>query len=311
MPFVKRTYEIREPIASFLFLMRCGYTQAQAQKIIDKGRLTQDTRIIKKGETICGRVQLCEFVPSALDLEPIFANAEFCVYDKPHNLLIHPKGAYTHISLNDALKSRYGANANAVHRLDKQTSGLVLCALNKTSERELKILMQNKGIHKEYLAIVEGKIIDSVFIDESISTQKISPYKTESTLDKGHKKDLWIKSIISPQGKSAQTRIIPIKYNQKHNTSLVRAIPLTGRTHQIRLHLSHLGHRILGDPLYGVSEEKSRAYLDSKLSSDEYERCFGAPYLCLNAYSLKFAFRGEKYAFFSKIDLIESRLKKP
>lgn len=290
MPFVKKMYEIAKPIPAFLFLMReLGYTQAQAQKILDKQRLMQNDRPVSKAECICGEVELCEFEALDLGLEPLFYNEDFCVYDKPHNLLIHPKGRFFHYSLNDALKSRFGRGANVVHRLDRQTSGLVLCAINPGSESALKDLMFSRRVKKTYRAIVEGELKDEICIDKPIATQK----------NKGG--DLCIRSVITPEGKSSQTQIVPLGYDERTHTTLVEAIPLTGRTHQIRLHLSHIGHRILGDPLYGVSDEHSRIYLaHPELGIEEYREYFGAPYLCLNAYALEFEFLRKEYVFESK-----------
>ncbi|MCX2717943.1 RluA family pseudouridine synthase [Helicobacter sp. MIT 21-1697] len=289
MPFVTNSYHITQPTPAFLFLMRHrGYTQAQAQKILDKKRLKQHNRIITKNEIICGQVELSEFEACDISLEPLFFNEDFCIYDKPHNLLTHPKGRFYHYSLNDALKSRFGNSAHTIHRLDKQTSGLVLCAINPQSEQELKKLISSRQIHKTYYAIVEGKLTQEYLIDEPIALQK-------------HKgTDLSIKSIISPYGKPSRTQLYPLAYHSPTDSTLVRAVPLTGRTHQIRLHCAHIGHRILGDPLYGVKEEYSRFYLESPLlPPHQYESYFGAPHLCLNAHTLAFAFRDKHYRFTS------------
>lgn len=288
MPFVNTPYHIKEPILAFLWLMReRGYTQAQAQKILDKHRLTKDNRPIKKAEKICGNVELNEFVPSSIphlpNIEPLFYNDDFCIYDKPHNLLTHPKGRFLHYSLNDLLKSRFGTHSNALHRLDKQTSGLVLCSINPKSKKILESLMQTRAISKGYCAIVRGKVKGEILINEPIMTQK-------------HKGDLSIKSIISHKGKESRTLIRPLAYYK--DSTLIYALALTGRTHQIRLHCAYIGHRILGDPLYGVSKDKSRFYLDTpNLSPNQHKALFDAPFLCLNAYSLRFAFKGSDYHF--------------
>lgn len=288
MPFVNTPYHIKEPILAFLWLMReRGYTQAQAQKILDKHRLMQNNRPISKAEKICGDVELSEFVPSSIPhlphIEPLFYNDDFCLYDKPHNLLTHPKGRFYHYSLNDILKSRFGTHANALHRLDKQTSGLVLCSINPKSKKILESLMQNRAISKGYCAIVEGRVKREILIDKPIMTQK-------------QKGDLSIKSIISQKGKESYTLIRPLAYYK--DSTLIYALALTGRTHQIRLHCAYIGHRILGDPLYGVSEKKSRFYLETPhLSQSQHQALFGAPFLCLNAYTLRFSFQGSDYHF--------------
>lgn len=295
MPFVTNTYVIKQPILAFLFLMReLGYTQKQAQKILDKKRLSQDNKSVHKAQRICGEVALSEFSAQDIALEPLFFNKHFCVYDKPHNLLTHPKGRFFHYSLDDALKSRFGRNANVLHRLDKETSGLVLCAINDESKLELKALMQEKHIKKSYIAIVEGHLRDEVQVNAPILTNHKSGI------------DLSIKSRINAKGKDSSTILTPIKYDSTTDSTLIRAIPLTGRTHQIRLHCAHIGHRILGDPLYGIDCAKARIYLENKrLSLDEYKALFGARHLCLNANMIEFSFRGEVFCFKSGIDFAE------
>lgn len=291
MPFVKRTYNIAQPIKAFLFLIRhIGYDEKSAQRAIDKGYLSQNGHIIVKNEYICGQVELNSFESCDIGLEPLFHNDDFCIYDKPHNLLTHPKGRFYHYSLEDALKSRFGRHAKILHRLDKQTSGLLLCAINTRSEKSLKRLMQSGAVRKSYYAIVSGKLEQKRLIDMPIATQK----------HKGG--DLCIKSIVCDNGKPSRTFIRPIHYNSHLNATLICATALTGRTHQIRVHCDFIGHRILGDPLYGVKEAHSRQYLARKiLSLSQYAAYFGAPYLCLNARKLEFDFDGVHYDFQSAL----------
>ncbi len=289
MPFITKIFDISESLPAYKFVMQtlqCNINQAQ--KILDKGRVRQQDSPIKKNQRIIGKIELSYFEPCDIGLKPLFTNENFCVFDKPHDLLIHPKGRYYHYSLNDALKYHFGHQANAIHRLDKETSGLVLCATNPQSEVSLKNLMMQHQIHKTYLAKVEGKLTQEIFIDEPIITQKHLGG------------DLCIKSAIDAKGKPSQTQIQPLKYDKDSDTSLVRAIPLTGRTHQIRLHLSHIGHRILGDPLYGVEKAYSRDYLAGILTPKQYALFFGAPHLCLNAHTLHFTFQQRSYHFQSK-----------
>lgn len=285
MPFVTKHYYLKEPIAAFLFLMReRGYSLKAAQRAIDKAYLRQNGRKVVKNEILSGAVQLDEFQATDINLAPLYANEDFCVYDKPHNLLSHPKGRFYHYSLNDALKSRFGNTASILHRLDKQTSGLLLCSINPKTQKELKKLMEQRAVSKIYRAIIQGRLKEEILIDEPISTQ----------MRKGG--DLCIKSIICKNGKPSRTLVRPIAYDTTSDSTLVEAIPLTGRTHQIRLHCAFIGHRILGDPLYGVKEEYSRIYLENPQLS-QYTQYFGAPYLCLNAYQLNFSFKANFYSF--------------
>lgn len=125
-----------------------------------------------------------------------------------------------------------------VHRLDQGTSGIVLFALNANAHREFSMMFEKGEIKKTYLAIVKGNAKNQI-IDAPI-------FKLPTT-----KKN---KSVINAEkGKPAQTIIKSLK--EKNGISLVEAVPLTGRTHQIRVHLSSIGCPLLGDPLYGGPKE--------------------------------------------------------
>ncbi len=107
-------------------------------------------------------------------------------------------------------------------------------------------------------------------------------------------KDLRIRSQISPLGKPSITLVEPLSYNPFLDISLLKITPLTGRTHQIRLHLSSVDHRIVGERLYGVADEEARGYLQLKRENH-------APLLMLHAASLEFEFKGAIYEIISPI----------
>lgn len=107
-------------------------------------------------------------------------------------------------------------------------------------------------------------------------------------------KDLRIRSKISPLGKPSITLVEPLSYNPFLDISLLKITPLTGRTHQIRLHLSSVGHRIVGERLYGVADEEARGYLQLKRENN-------APLLMLHAFRLGFEFKGANYKITSQM----------
>lgn len=107
-------------------------------------------------------------------------------------------------------------------------------------------------------------------------------------------KDLRIRSKISPLGKPSITLVEPLSYNPFLDISLLKITPLTGRTHQIRLHLSSINHRIVGEGLYGVADENAREYLQLKRENN-------APLLMLHASSLEFGFKGANYKITSQM----------
>lgn len=289
MPFIKENFYLKDKIKAIRFLQdRLGVSLKEAQKIIDKGRISLNNKVfLDKSGYLLGEVNLSYFKPLDLNLKPIFQTSDFAIFDKPADLLTHPKGRFHHISLLDSARYMLGKEANPINRLDKETSGILLVSKNKQSEIKLKELFAAREVKKSYLAYVEGRL-KSCTIDLAIRLQDRS-------------KDLGIRSIISKHGKEAITKIELISYDSIKNISLIRAIPLTGRTHQIRLHLSHIGHRILGDSLYGVNDALARAYLDKEIKESERVKLFGASRLMLHAKSLEFCFLNVRYNIHSKM----------
>lgn len=289
MPFITQTFHLKTNKKAFLFVMetlKCS--QKEAQKYLDKKRLKQNNIPIGKSQSILGEVSLTYFKPSKMDLEPIFSTPYFAIYDKPPNLLVHPKGYFEHSSLCDEIKNRFGQQANPIHRLDYETSGLIMVSKNKKFEAELKALFEHKKISKTYLALAEGKIEDSQVID--------LPIKEPNKKDKY--KDLGIKCVISKDGKPSITKISPIYYDEQNHTTLLKVSPITGRTHQIRIHLAEIGHKIIGESLYGVDEKKAREYLDQKFSNHSNR-------LMLHAQSLDFEYKNIHYHIISYRNFID------
>lgn len=289
MPFITQNFLIPQEQKAFLWLMRSfGYSQREAQKILDKGWLTQSGRAITKSESICGEVDFLHFSPQRLFLKKLLLRDSFVIYDKPTELLTHPRGTQTELSVCDELKAEFGSSANPAHRLDALTSGILLCSIDKSKEAKLKSLFENGKIKKTYQALIRGEMKEEILLDAPI----LSPKKEDKFLD------LQIRSKISEEGKEAQTLFRPLW--SKNGVSLIEAIPLTGRTHQIRLHLSHLGMPILGDPLYGCEDNHTREFLHSHLSSQKRKEYFGMERLALHASRLEFEFEGEEIIVESK-----------
>uniref|UniRef100_UPI0026147FF8 RNA pseudouridine synthase n=1 Tax=uncultured Campylobacter sp. TaxID=218934 RepID=UPI0026147FF8 len=114
--------------------------------------------------------------------------------------------------------------------------------------------------------------------------------------------DLKIRMKISRDGKEAITLIRPLRYFEDMDASLIECYPLTGRQHQIRLHLFAAGAPILGEPLYGLSREQAERILDKKMDETERVRTTGAPRLLLHANAIRFELGGERYEIKSKFD---------
>lgn len=262
---------------------------SEAQRWIDKGRVLKNGKpLYQKSAFIEGDIEVILFVPDTMGLEPIFETKDFVLYDKPSGVLVHPRNRHTTYTLTHELKYRYGPRANITHRIDKETSGLVLCAKSPDVERRIKLSFENREIKKGYLALVKGEISKEIFIDAPI-------YKNRDF------SKIKLKVFIDERGKPSQTIIRPIKYFTQTDMTLVEALPLTGRQHQIRIHLFHVKHPIVGDPIYGLSTKNAAAYLDGELDEEKRALLSGAKRLMLHANWIQFRYENS-YLIKSKYD---------
>ncbi len=298
MPFHNIRYRLNEEMPAFLFLMRhVGVSQGQAQKIVAKGRLIVNDEVCREsGKKIVGDIVVQEFMPESRGVEPTFTTPEFGIFDKPSGLLVHPKTHKTPYSLLDEIRHHYGKEANNIHRIDMETSGLVLAARTKEAEKRLKMMFESRSVHKCYLAWVRGRLTDPFRVDAPISRNP-----DHSTIK--------LKMLIDRNGKPSLTHFKPLRYDENLDATLLQAVPYTGRQHQIRVHLFHVKHPILGDPIYGVSTEAAISYLDRNMEIDERMKITGASRLMLHAQQLKFAYEGVYYTLTSAIDFVKERSK--
>jgi len=292
LPFVKKSFIVKERTRAFLYLIKeLGYTQKEAQRLIAKGRLFVDGKpMVKAGDEIEGEIEFIYFEPTSRGLEPTYETEEFVVYDKPSGVLIHPQNRHTPYSLIDELKARYGMDANITHRIDQETSGLVLCAKNKKSERDIKMMFQERDMQKSYLAMVHGEFKEAMVVEEPLLRAE-----DESAI---------VRMVVKvhPDGKASKTSFKPLKYYADKDMTLVECKPHTGRQHQIRVHLFHVKHPIVGDPIYGQDEKDIVRFLDKELTPEERMQKSGAKRLLLHAHSLSFDLYGKNYFIESKVD---------
>jgi len=212
--------------------------------------------------------------PISFPLKIIYEDENIMVVDKPKGLLVHSDEKENKVTLANMFvsymiqkneydpKASYGFTPGPCHRLDRNTSGIVVCAKNLHSMQILlQLFRERTQIRKEYLLLVKGEVNKSGTID--------MPLKKDS--DKG----LVRKCSLSDGGKTAIT-----KYKREKNYSeysLVSAELLTGRTHQLRAHFAFIGHPIVGDSKYG----------DFKVNK-EFEDIYGLHNQFLHAYSFRF-----------------------
>jgi 23S rRNA pseudouridine1911/1915/1917 synthase len=222
---------------------------------------------------------MIESLPS-VDFKIVDETDDYAVVDKPPFLLIHPTKPDGARSLWQELRGLFafeiaaGGQVSIVNRLDRETSGLVLVAKKADVARRFGLLMQLRRLRKEYLAIVWGwpewksKIVNAPLVRQG----------------KHQRSAIWLKQMIHPAGAPAQTELrverrfirgapkaTPARTGHtlpSDKFSLVRAIPHTGRTHQIRVHLASIGHPIVGDKIYGPDEKLYLRFIETGWTSD-------------------------------------------
>ena len=218
-------------------------------KVNDKK--TKSSYKIETGDTIevfIPEKKEIDLVPQNISINILYEDNDIAVINKKAGLVIHPSHGHESGTLVNAImfhiKDLSGINGEIrpgiVHRLDKDTSGLVIIAKNDKAHNRLSEMFKNKEINKTYLAIVKG----------SLGRDKGS-LETQMGRDPKDRKKM---SVLKTGGKTAITNYEVLDKNDKF--SLVRVNIETGRTHQIRVHMKYLGYPILGDSVYG-KESKS------------------------------------------------------
>lgn len=288
MPFTLKKYKaiIGKKIQIFL-IHELGLDSKIGQRLTSKGRIfDENMNTINTGETIPTEyIYIAVFEGISRGLKPLIEFNDFAIFDKPTNLMVHPISKNTPYSLLDEIRFHFGEDANLIHRIDAETSGLIIVGKNKQSEIALKDMFQEKKYHKSYLAIARGEIKEEIKIDKGLDREGLL---------------IGVRMKVCDDGKQSVTIIKPLKYNKEKDLTLVEALPLTGRQHQIRVHLHSIGHTILGDPIYGIDDVNAENYLNKTLSEEDRFEVTKSHRLWLHANYLEFTFKDVTYKIFSK-----------
>ena len=288
MPFILKKYQaIKDKKLSLFLLQDLKIDHRLAQRIASKGRIfDEEMNTIAPSDNIpTDYIYMAVFEGITRGLKPLLEFEDFAIFDKPTHLMVHPISKSTPYSLLDEIRFHFGEDANLIHRIDAETSGLVIVGKNKKSEIELKEMFQDKKYHKSYLAIVQGQIKEELQIDKGLDREGLL---------------IGVRMKVCEEGKESVTVIKPISYNKEKNITLIEALPLTGRQHQIRVHLYSEGHRILGDPIYGVDDENAENYLNKTLSDEDRFAVTNSHRLWLHANYLEFTYKEVTYKVYSK-----------
>lgn len=298
MPYIKKVFHISKPIVAYKFLMQeFNLSLAYAQRWIDKNRVFYNGKILdKKSLKLKGLVEVVTYENTSKNMQIVYNHDNFAVFEKPPFVLSHPSSKVDDYSVLDEAKHNFGQNANIIHRLDYETSGLIMVSKNLEAEVKLKTMLENKQIYKTYVALVKGKLEKSFYINAPLLINDNFEYTK-------------VRMFLHSKGKISQTLIIPEQYYADINATYVIIKPLTGRQHQIRAHMFHVKHCIIAEPLYGVSFENASLYLDKKLSVKERINITGAKRLLLHAICLKFEYNGKIFDIQSNFDAKNEFLK--
>jgi 23S rRNA pseudouridine1911/1915/1917 synthase len=224
--------------------------------------------------------------------EIIHEDAELLVINKPAGLVCHPTKTdeYSSLISRARLHLGEGARPQLVNRLDRETSGVTLVAKDETTARELRRIWEGRQVRKEYAAIVHrGLAADHGTINVPLGRDEQSKVA--------------IKDCVRPDGATAQTEFwVERRFsrmdggNEMAEFSLLRVVAHTGRKHQIRIHLAHIGHPLVGDKLYGGDEDLYLALVEDRLTAEQQRRLI-LPHHALHAREVSFTWRGLERVF--------------
>lgn len=264
----------------FLQLRFPDWSRSNLARFIRTGHVVSDRRVLKPSSTLQSGEVLRVYIPgiapldAAPPLPPILHEDELLLaLDKPAGLIMHPVGQkWAWGLIGVAKRARPDATVDLSHRLDRDTSGVCLLTKTVDANRAIKQCFMDRKVGKTYWALVRGvPAWDETTCDAPLGTAVGSA--------------VMLRQGVNPEGSAACTRFQVLQRLERH--ALVACKPVTGRTHQIRAHLEHLGFPILGDKLYGQPDDVFLEILDHG-TTDRVRAAIGFPRHALHARTLVF-----------------------
>lgn len=215
--------------------------------MVDGVTATRSSRRLRAGEQVVWEAPFQPLLsPDRIDLTILYEDEHIVVVNKPVGLVVHPGAGKTGTTLVEGLlvdrplpEGEDPSRPGIAHRLDKETSGVIVVAKTPSSLESLKTQFANRQVTKLYLTQVDGRIPEEEgLIDAPIGRDPTRPSRM----------------AVHPQGRKAQTEFRVL--DRTEETTLLLVSPRTGRTHQIRVHFHYIGHSIVGDPLFGQGEKR-------------------------------------------------------